>query len=271
MAIYTGKTIDEAIQNALNTLHLTRKEVNINVIKEPRKGILGISRREAEVEVKSILPQHTGGALQHPELVKQINEQAEEQVTEENDGVEPDKPTDELEDENEDQISPAEIQRRQEANQEKMSRMAEMVAYYLRDILNSMQLPVEANFSVTGRTITVDIITDKPAKVIGRHGMTINALQTMGLTFLNLNGLTKVAFVLDTNDYRSKRAEVLVGVAKNAATEVIASGTAVYLDAMPANERKQIHQSLEDNQFVKTYSHGREPRRSVVVAPANEI
>ncbi|MED7623937.1 UNVERIFIED_CONTAM: single-stranded DNA-binding protein, partial [Lactiplantibacillus plantarum] len=30
---------------------------------------------------------------------------------------------------------------------------------------------------------------------------------------------------------------------------------------------KQIHHELENNHHVKTYSHGREPYRSIVIAP----
>lgn len=266
MAIFTGKTVAEAIQNGLKTLKLNRNEVEINLIQTPKKGFLGLNRKEAQVEVKPVLPQHTGGALMHPEIVAAADAKR----------VEHDEPlggvTDEsvLADVEDDQISPAEIKRRQQANQQQIKQVGEMAAYYLSDILNGMHLPVEFETTVERRTVTIDLKTERPAKLIGRHGMTINALQSMAETFMNLHGISKVKVIVDTNDYRKKRQTVLVGVAKNAATEVIASGTAVYLDPMPAAERKQIHQILEDNHFVRTYSHGREPRRSVVVAPANE-
>lgn len=273
MAIFTGKTVAEAIQNGLRTLKLSRHEVEINLIESPKKGFLGLHRREAQVEVKAILPQHTGGALLHPDLAEEVNvQQHQKEATEGFGGVEEAPTEDESEEATDDQqINPAEIHRREVANQQKLNQVAEMAGYYLGDILDGMQLPVETTVTVDRRTVTIELATDQPAKVIGRHGMTINALQSMGQTFMNLHGVAKVTVVLDTNDYRKKRETVLIGVAKKAATEVIASGTAVYLDPMPANERKQVHQILAENKFVRTYSHGRDPRRSVVVAPAGEL
>lgn len=267
MAVFTGKTVAEALQNGLQTLKLNRNEVKINVLKNASRGFLGINRHEAQVEVKAILPQHTGGATLHPELLKQLNvEEEKKQLTDNLGGINEESI---LEDEDT-QVSPAEIKRREEANLAKITQMAEMAANYLSDVLTGMKLKAEPVVEVNGHSVKINLQTDQPAKVIGRHGMTINALQSMAQTFMSLHGVSKVNLILDTNGYRKRRSTVLVEVAKRAATEVVASGNAVYLDAMPANERKQLHQLLEDNQFVRTYSHGREPRRSVVVAPANE-
>ncbi|OAU92268.1 RNA-binding protein, partial [Lacticaseibacillus rhamnosus] len=51
------------------------------------------------------------------------------------------------------------------------------------------------------------------------------------------------------------------------AREVLATGKAIYLDPMPSFERKAIHTTLADNQYVDTHSEGVDPRRYVVVTP----
>ena len=59
----------------------------------------------------------------------------------------------------------------------------------------------------------------------------------------------------------------LAKLAQRSVTEVIATQQAVFLAPMPARERKFLHQYLETEPQVKTYSHGREPYRSLVIAP----
>ncbi len=51
-----GKTVEEAIQNALTQLGVSREEVEIAVIKEGKLGILGLGAEEAIVSVKPLRP-----------------------------------------------------------------------------------------------------------------------------------------------------------------------------------------------------------------------
>ena len=48
----TGKTVDEAIQAALSRLRARRDEVEITVLQEGRRGLLGLGVREACVRVR---------------------------------------------------------------------------------------------------------------------------------------------------------------------------------------------------------------------------
>ena len=47
----TGKTVDEAVREALLRMGLRREEVSVTVLQESRGGFLGMGRREAVVEV----------------------------------------------------------------------------------------------------------------------------------------------------------------------------------------------------------------------------
>jgi serine/threonine protein kinase len=53
---YTGKTIDEAIQNGLRDRRRPRDEVEITIIDEPRGGVLGIGGRDAKIELTEKMP-----------------------------------------------------------------------------------------------------------------------------------------------------------------------------------------------------------------------
>lgn len=51
MPIFSGKTVNDAIENGLNQLGIDRNHADIKTIQEPRKGVLGAFARDAEVEI----------------------------------------------------------------------------------------------------------------------------------------------------------------------------------------------------------------------------
>jgi len=52
----SGKTVEEAIQEALNQLGVSREEVEVSVVKEGKSGILGLGADEAVVRVTPLVP-----------------------------------------------------------------------------------------------------------------------------------------------------------------------------------------------------------------------
>ena len=52
MAVYYGKTVQEAIENGLKEMNLTEDKAEIKVIEEPTKGFLGINAKKAKVEIE---------------------------------------------------------------------------------------------------------------------------------------------------------------------------------------------------------------------------
>lgn len=50
----SGRTVEEAIQKALETLNLGREEVEVTVLKEGKHGILGLGAEEATVRVRPL-------------------------------------------------------------------------------------------------------------------------------------------------------------------------------------------------------------------------
>ncbi len=52
----SAKTVEEAIQHALEQLSISREEVEVTVVKEGKPGILGLGAEEAVVRVKPLMP-----------------------------------------------------------------------------------------------------------------------------------------------------------------------------------------------------------------------
>lgn len=54
MALYTGKTVEEAIEAGLKDLQIPRLKAHIRVISKEKKGFLGIGKKLAQVDVEGI-------------------------------------------------------------------------------------------------------------------------------------------------------------------------------------------------------------------------
>ncbi len=52
----SGKTVEEAIQSALEELGVSREEVKVTVLKEGKHGVLGLGAEEARIRVEPLVP-----------------------------------------------------------------------------------------------------------------------------------------------------------------------------------------------------------------------
>ena len=54
MAIFTGNTVDEAIERGLKKLGIKRENVHIQIEQKDKKGFLGIGKKRARVNIDAI-------------------------------------------------------------------------------------------------------------------------------------------------------------------------------------------------------------------------
>lgn len=287
MKNYSATTIEEAIKAAEKDLGKSRDEMKITVVQQPRHGFLGIGRRAAKIEVhvksqkvvKNTIqqkqPHHRQQSQAKPQKKTHHKKNHEQSVasTKKNKPVIKTKPRRSNTNNHSNQpneISQEEMEHRHQANLVKTKSAAMKMADYLHGILTKMGVENEVELTtIKSHEVTVDIKTDKSGRVIGHHGRRINALEELASAFMNYHGADHVMVTVDTANYRQRRRETLKRVAENAVVDVISTGQAVFLDPMPARERKQLHRELEHNKHVITYSNGKEPHRSVVIAPKN--
>lgn len=147
--------------------------------------------------------------------------------------------------------------------------LAQRYVDLLEEILKLADLDANVRVvSLQGRYANLEIDGADASYLVGRKGETLNAVQYL----LNVVGVHTfgegVRVSLEADDYRKRRAEVLEKLARDIAKEVLARGEEAVLDALPAFERRIIHQTLGEIEGVTTYSEGEEPDRRVVIAPA---
>ena len=113
--------------------------------------------------------------------------------------------------------------------------------------------------------IYINFKTQQINKLIGYHGKNINNLQIIAHIFMSKLGLRSYKIQLDVDDYREKRREQLIKLAKYAYNQALNKQIRYQLPAMPSFERRIIHNKLSKFKGVSTVSEGEEPNRHVII------
>ena len=121
---------------------------------------------------------------------------------------------------------------------------------------------VDDGLEETDEEIKVYVKGDDVGLLIGKQGVTIDALQHLAirLAFLNHRGDRK-AVVVDAAGYRDRREAALQRAADQAVAEALRDGRAVEREPMGAYERRTVHTYLRDRTDIQTHSEGDEPGR----------
>ena len=115
--------------------------------------------------------------------------------------------------------------------------------------------------------IIANIQTDQAGFLIGQAGASLDALQCIARTLVNKKTNESVKFILDVNDYRKNKIDLLKNLAKDIAKQVLLKRVAVTLQPMSAYERRIIHLALINDSQINTESIGYEPERRIIVRP----
>lgn len=138
---------------------------------------------------------------------------------------------------------------------------------FLSDVISKMGIKADISIRQTGKVLYIQLSGDKMAMLIGKRGQTLNSLQYLTQLVANRNSNHYLQIILDAENYREKRKDILKQLAGNLAKQAIRTSKNVSLEPMPSYERKIIHAALAQFKEIKTYSVGEEPNRHLVISP----
>lgn len=140
------------------------------------------------------------------------------------------------------------------------------MAEFTEAILEKMGIEAKVAATIEGSRINLDVSGPDMGIVIGRRGETLDALQQIAQLYVNRVYEEYYKVRIDTENYRAKREEALVVLAKGLARKVLKTRKEVALEPMKAYERRIIHTALQDYNRLTTHSIGEEPNRRLVVS-----
>ncbi len=259
----TGKTVEDAIQAAVDELGVAADKIDVEVLELPAKRLFGLfgetpakiraTLKETDVVEKSSVVEETAPVDEKSAVVEGTAPVAEKSVVEET------APVDEI-------IEPILAPSPAEENPD--TEALDKAKTFLHDVFNAMNLNIEIDVTETDDGYLFDLSGKGLGVLIGRHGQALDSLQyLLNLAANRRDSDEKIHFTLDVEGYRDRRAEALEKLAENMAERAIKSRRDVRLEPMNRHERKVIHTTLQDNDRVETHSAGTEPYRYVIITP----
>ena len=135
----------------------------------------------------------------------------------------------------------------------------------LKEMLSRMGIDAEVESNFVDGSTHLNILTDSPALLIGKHGQTLDAIERLLNCIVNKASLVKRRVFVNTEGYRERREERLIEMAHQVAEKVRYTDREVVLAPMSARDRRIIHVTLKADEVVSTYSQGDGEMRRVVV------
>ena len=155
----------------------------------------------------------------------------------------------------------------EELDEADLDQIADVSLTVLRNILAQFDAegaPIDEYEGDEGELI-LDVTAPDLAVLIGRHGRTLESLQTMVSLIVSRQLGFRYPVVVDIEGYKSRRNEKVASMARSAAARAVKQHTSVKLPPMSAYERRLVHIALRDNDAVDTHSEGVDPERRVVI------
>ena len=300
----SGKSVDEAVLQALSRLGKRRDEVEIKVLQEPSRGTFGIGSKDARVRVT--VRSANAGAIITPEMADAIlgpdETFPEEELVDEGEEFEGEEEElvdegEEFEDEEELEFDEEELEDDEpapflssvaippelasnlglgdvSAAEGEMQEVetptredVEITVDILQHILRYMNIPATVQVrSTEPLTLNIHGIHENLGLLIGRRGETLAALQLLVSLIVGHRTRHRMRIIIDAENYRERREENLRSLALRVAQQVRNYRRSIALEAMPPHERRIVHIALSDSKDISTESIGEGEARRVVIS-----
>jgi spoIIIJ-associated protein len=238
-----GGSIDEAIEKALEALRVERHQVEIEILENSARGLLGLGSRRARIRatVRASLASKLDGVgvgEGNPEVSRETPSAfvpaPEEKVG--RDGV--------------------------------AARAIAIIETILPHLVDSPDVQESRGTADDRGSIRLALSGSDSGMIIGRRGQTLDALEHIVNRVVFRDDVDSgLRISLDVQGYRQRRQESLEQLAVRLAAKARATGRFVTLNPMSPRDRRIVHLALQSDPSVSTRSEGEGHYRRLVIAP----
>jgi spoIIIJ-associated protein len=239
---FEGKTSEDAIAAACSQLHLTRKELDIEIIEPGSAGIFGlVGGRKAKIRVTVI--------RREPEPpVEETAVPVEEDLL-------------------------GTLERSELAGmEEEFTAAGENEIAVAKEALENILalIPMEETLVTAVQrdgTINLNIEGDKSGLLIGRKGRTLDALQFIVNKIVNKSLEKRARVLVDSENYRERRKDFLIQMAMRMGDKAKRICKPVATNLLNPHDRRIVHLALRDDEELSTKGRGEGILKKVVIIP----
>ncbi|MGD1991779.1 MAG: RNA-binding cell elongation regulator Jag/EloR [Anaerolineae bacterium] len=252
--IFSGESVEKAIDAGLNALGVQRDQVELEVVDEGSRGLLGIGSRPAQVRLTVLTAPEPEPAAAAPAPSKPEPELASAQAKP---VVLPQAP------------EPAAPEPSEEPDVEDVARTA------LRGLLDRLEFEdaeirtvrLDSSSDEEEQPLVLDVYGSGVDQLIGRRGKTLSGLQRIVRLMVGKQLTRWVNLTVDVEGYKQRRERDLRDLARRMADRAVRGGHTVYLDPMTPYDRRIVHVTLRNRPDVRTESVGKGRGRHVTIIP----
>lgn len=271
-----GKTVDVAVEAALEELGIDRDRADIEIIQEPEKGFLGMGGKDAVVRVKARPSSQKrrrrrrkggddqrsgdGGTQRRGGDTPKQRESRPERPNRSGDRESRSKAGRDNDRKNNHEKP------KKEASEVSIEEQAPVVESFLKGLVDAFGLEGTVSVSTEDDVIVADVSGPQTEAMVGSRGATIEAIHELTKTVLQRQTQASARVRLDIAGYAERRRQALAIYADQLIDQVLAEGGEVMLEPMSAGDRKTIHDAVANRSGVRSYSEGEAPQRFVVIA-----
>ena len=225
---FEGKTEQDAINQAIEALHIEREDFDVEILDNGRRGLFKKANVKIRVHIDSMQDDE-----EKPFFIPE-DENVHESYSEE---AEPE------EDEDEEDLEP---------NEE----LETQVCAFIDEMISHMGYESTTTVSSRkGKKVNLDIASESSNIIIGRKGKNLDAIQVLANVFAGkIDNERKI--IVDSEGYRIRHEEQIIKEAYRTAMQVRKSGRSRLLEPMNPYERRLVHTALNDVTGIETKSEG---------------
>lgn len=283
-----GRTVDEAVTEAMNALGETSKDaVDVEVLEEAKKGFLGLGGQDAKVKV-TLKPKkkrrRRGGRnrdRRQPDGEKPKGGASKNRGRSKNGGGQSQKPQQNTSrDESKNRRNKPKqgssggsgakkvaVDKKPEEKAD-IEEQAQVAQEFAEGLLEAFGVEGEVVTRVEDDVLYIDINGDQTEALVGRKGAVVQAVHELTRTVIQRKTFGAPRMRLDIAGYGANRRKALKIYATRLADSVKEDQREAILEPMNAADRKVVHDAIAEIDGVRSFSEGEDPNRSVVVAPS---
>jgi spoIIIJ-associated protein len=162
------------------------------------------------------------------------------------------------------------VRREEDLSEQDLEEQSEVAADFLDGMLERMGIQASVEPNLEDGTMYVDVIGPEPddedmGLLIGRHGLTLEAVQELTRVVVAQRTGQRARVVVDVEDYRKRQIDRLTARVREAAARVRRTGRSETLEPMNPFLRRIVHTAVAEVDGVDSASEGEGAERRVVI------
>jgi spoIIIJ-associated protein len=278
-----GPTVDAAVKAALEDLGVASvDDVEVEVLQDASPGFLGMGGRQAMVKVTQKPRKRTSRRRSRKGGGKQQQRSEQRSAKAQQRGKQGDKPKQQKQQKqrSKEQSAKHDGERRTMDTSDNGKRerpepapiedQAAVATAFLDGLLAAFGLEGSVESRIEDEVLYLDVTGEQTEALVGPKGATMYSVLELTRTTVQRKTFGAPRMRIDIAGYGARRREALSIYTRKLADQVLADGGEIMLEPMNAADRKVVHDAAAEIDGIRTHSEGDDPRRAVVISPAED-